>query len=468
MSDLQSYDLAIIGAGPGGYVAAIRAAQLGLKTVCIEKEKALGGTCLRVGCIPSKALLESSERYVEARHHLQEHGVLVGEVGLDLRKLMGRKERVVRALTGGVAHLLKKGGVTRLHGLGTLLGRTADGAFRVGVAGADQAEIAARKILIATGSEVATLPGVVLDGDRIGSSTEALSWAEVPGELVVIGAGVIGLELGSVWSRLGARVTVLEYAPACLPGMDDEVSALAARLLEKQGLSLRFGVRVTGVVRQGDRVVVSAADQAPIEADRVLVAVGRQPHTEGLGLQAVGLQLDARGRIEVDAHLQTPVAGIYAIGDVIRGPMLAHKAEEEGIAAVEHMVTGHGHVDYDAIPAVVYTDPEVAAVGRTEAACQAEGIPVRVGRFPFIANGRARALGSTEGFVKIVAHAETDRVLGVHMIGPRVSELIIEAAMALSFSASSEDIARICHAHPTLHEVVKEAALAVDGRAIHV
>ena len=464
----QRFDLIVIGAGPGGYVAAIRAAQMGLSVACVEADKALGGTCLRVGCIPSKALLESSERFEETRAHLAEHGVEVGEVRLNLVQMMKRKDRIVRGLTGGVAHLFKQNGVVRLHGRGSFVGRGADGSIEIKVDGVDAGAFAATHVIIATGSQVADLPGVARDGDRMVGSTEALSWASVPEHLVVIGAGVIGLELGSVWRRLGARVTVLEYADAPLPGMDDELRQEAAKLLAKQGLELRYGVRVTGarVVEQG--CIVEADGHEPIAADRVLVAVGRRPNTEGLGLAAIGLQTDDRGRIPVDAALRTSAPGVYAIGDVIAGPMLAHKAEEDGVAAVEHLVTGHGHVDYDGIPAVVYTEPEIAAVGQTEAACRAAGVPIRVGRFPFVANGRARALGQTSGFVKIVAHADTDRVLGVHMIGPRVSELIIEAALAISFAASSEDLARTCHAHPTLHEAVKEAALAVDGRPIHI
>ena len=463
----QRFDLIVIGAGPGGYVAAIRAAQLGLSVACIEADKALGGTCLRVGCIPSKALLESSEHFEQTRAHLAEHGVEVGEVGLNLAKMMQRKDRIVRGLTGGVAHLFKQNGVTRLLGMGSFSGRGAEG-IEIKVDGADAGTFNAAHVIVATGSQVADLSGVERDGERIGGSTEALAWSSVPEHLVVIGAGVIGLELGSVWRRLGARVTVLEYADGPLPGMDEDLRQEAAKLFAKQGLEMRFGVRVTGarVLEQG--CLVQAEGAEPIAADRVLVAVGRRPNTDGLNLAAIGLQSDDRGRIPVDAQLRTSAPGVYAIGDVIAGPMLAHKAEEEGVAAAEHLVSGHGHVDYDAIPAVVYTDPEIAAVGQTEAACQAAGVPVRIGRFPFLANGRARALGKSAGFVKIIAHADTDRVLGVHMIGPRVSELIIEAALAISFSASSEDLARTCHAHPTLHEVVKEAALAVHGRAIHI
>ncbi len=463
----QPFDVVVIGAGPGGYVAAIRAAQLGFRTACIEKEPRLGGTCLRVGCIPSKALLESSERYVEAQHHLADHGVNVSGVGLDLAKMMQRKEGIVTSLTDGIAFLLKKNKITRLTGHGRLAGTGADGLTQVAVDGDTPATLSARHVVLATGSQVAVLPGIDMDWDRIGGSTEALSWPEVPEHLVVIGAGVIGLELGSVWQRLGAKVTVLEYADGPLPGMDGEVRKRAKRIFKKQGLDMHFGVRVTGARVEGDGCVVEADGREPITCDRVLLAVGRKPNTEGLGLDTLGIQTDKRGRIEVGAHFATSAAGVYAIGDVIQGPMLAHKAEEEGVAVAEYLATGYGHVDYDAIPGVVYTEPEIASVGKTEEELKAADIPYRKGSFPFSPNGRAKALGATDGFVKILAHAETDRVLGVHMIGPRVGELIVEAAMAMSFSASSEDIARVCHAHPTLHEVTKEAALAVDGRALH-
>ena len=449
----QHFELVIIGAGPGGYVAAIRAAQLGLQVACIEKEAALGGTCLRVGCIPSKALLESSEHYHKAQGELARHGV-------------------VGALTQGVAGLFKKNKVVRLQGLGALLAKTESG-WRIGVTAADgtQTEVTAGKVLIATGSEVTPLRGVELDGDRIGTSTEALKYPSVPQHLVVIGAGVIGLELGSVWQRLGAKVTVLEYLPRILPGLDAEIAALAQKVLAKQGLQFQLGVQVTGARVTGETCTVtytSGEETKELSCDRVLLAVGRRPFTQGLGLENAGVALDSRGRIAVDGHFATNVAGLYAVGDVIAGPMLAHKAEEEGIACVEHMVTGWGHVDYDAIPGIVYTDPEIASVGKSEEELKAAGIPYRKGTFPFIANGRARALNSTDGMVKILAHAETDRVLGCAILGPRAGDLIAEVAVAMAFGASSEDIGRACHAHPTLAEVVKEAALAVDGRAIHM
>jgi len=463
----KSFDVVVVGAGPGGYVAAIRCAQLGLSTACVERESKLGGTCLRVGCIPSKALLESSERYVEAKKHLKDHGVKVKGVSLDLPKMLGRKDKIVQGLTDGVAHLLTKNGVERLEGHGSLTGKTDDG-YTIEVSGTEGAQtVTGRHVIIATGSAVADLPGVERSGDKIGGSTEALSYPEVPGHLVVIGAGVIGLELGSVWARLGAQVTVLEYSDRCLPMMDSAIGKEAAKLFKRQGLALKFGVRVTGARVEGDGCVVEAEGQEPISCDRVLVAVGRRPFTDNLGLENVGIETDERGCIPINEHLETAASGIFAIGDVVRGAMLAHKAEEEGIAVAERLGTGWGHVNYDAIPNVIYTDPEIATVGRSSEELEAAGVPFKSGSFPFRANGRARALGQTDGLVKILAHAETDRVLGVHMIGPRVGELIIEAAMAMSFGASSEDIARVCHAHPTLHEVVKEAALAVDGRAIH-
>ncbi|MBM4291753.1 MAG: dihydrolipoyl dehydrogenase [Deltaproteobacteria bacterium] len=460
----QPFDLIVIGAGPGGYVAAIRAAQLGLKVACVEKESALGGTCLRVGCIPSKALLESSERYEETLHHLAVHGVDVSGVELNLSKMLGRKDKVVKALTGGIQLLFKKNQVARFEGHGRLVSAT-----EVHVSGAKgEARLTAPRVLIATGSVPSSLPGVAWDGDRVGGSTEALSYPEVPGHLVVIGAGVIGLELGSVWRRLGAKVTVLEYMSTALPGMDDDLSAEAVRLFKKQGIDFKFGVKVTGARAEGDGCVVEVEGGAPISCDRVLVSVGRRPCTEGLGLEELGVAVDRRGVIQVNDHFETSVPGVFAIGDVIPGPMLAHKAEEEGVACVERMVTGYGHVNYDVIPSIVYTHPEVAFVGKTEAQLKAAGVPYKLGKFPFIANGRARALEATDGFVKVLAHAETDRLLGVHIIGAHAGDLIAEAAVSMDFGASAEDVARSCHAHPTLAELLKEAALAVDGRAIHI
>jgi dihydrolipoamide dehydrogenase len=460
---VKKHDLIVIGAGPGGYVAAIRAAQLGLDVACIEDEEALGGTCVRVGCIPSKALLEASERYHAAGHDLADFGVKVSGVELDLERMLARKTKVVSQNTNGVAYLFKKNKITRYRGHGRITGPG-----RVVVEGQDANELEAKHVLIATGSSVAPLRGVELDGDRIGTSTEALSYPEVPKHLVVIGAGYIGLELGSVWNRLGAQVTVLEYLERILPGMDSDIAEEAEKIFTKQGIAFRLGSKVTGTRREGDKVFVSVEGQPDIECDRVLVSVGRVPNTTGLGLDSVGIELDPRGRIPIDDHFRTYVAGFYAIGDVVRGPMLAHKAEEEGVACVEHIVTGYGHVNYDAIPGVVYTHPEIASVGKTEDELKAANVPYKKGVFPFTANGRARAIGATEGRVKILAHQETDRILGVHIIGAHAGDLIAEAVAAIEFGASSEDIARTSHAHPTLAEIVKEAAFAVSGRAIHI
>jgi dihydrolipoamide dehydrogenase len=459
----RKHDLVVIGGGPGGYIAAIRAAQLGLDTACVEKEPLLGGTCLRIGCIPSKALLESSERFAEARHGLELHGVQVSEVRLDLATMLKRKDAIVRQLTNGVAGLFKKNKVTRYAGLGTFNG---PGVVEV-QSETEPVRLEAKNVIIATGSEVSPLAGVELDGDRIGTSTEALAYPQVPEHLVVIGAGVIGLELGSVWSRLGARVTVLEYLDRILPGTDTEIATVARKLFEKQGLTFRLGVRVTGARREGDHCIVTADGLEPITCDRVLLAVGRRPNTRGLGLETLGLALDGRGRVPTDTHFQTTVPGVYAIGDVIAGPMLAHKAEEEGVACVEYIATGHGHVNYDAIPNVVYTAPEIATVGKSEEELVAAGVPYRKGTFPFMANGRAKALAQTDGLVKVLAHRDTDRLLGVHIVGPRAGDLIAEAAVAMEYGATSEDVARACHAHPTLAEALKEAALAVDGRTLN-
>lgn len=460
---MPKHDIVIIGAGPGGYVAAIRAAQLGFDVASIEKEDALGGTCVRVGCIPSKALLESSERFLEAREHLAEHGVIAEGVELDLKKMLDRKDAVVKSNTDGVAYLYKKNGVTRYRGTGEIV---EPGKIVVHGEGGDE-EIEADHILIATGSSVAGLPGVEFDGDRIVSSDEAIAFDEVPGDFVVIGAGYIGLELGSVWSRLGAKVTVLEYLDRILPGMDAEIAKEALKIFKRQGIEFHLGAKVTGASVSDERVEIAVEGHESFHADRVLVAVGRKPNTQGLGLDALDLAVDDRGRVVVDERFRTSLEGIYAIGDVIAGPMLAHKAEEEGVAVVEWLATGAGHVNYDAIPGIVYTDPEIASVGKSEEQLEDEGTPFRKGVFPYQANGRARAMGKTEGKVKILAHAETDRVLGVHIIGARAGDLIAEAVTAIEFGASSEDIARTVHAHPTLAEVVKEAALAVAGRAVH-
>jgi dihydrolipoamide dehydrogenase len=437
---------------------------LGKNAACVEQEEMLGGTCLRVGCIPSKAQLESSHRFVEVRDHAKEHGIQAGEVGFDVAAMLKRKDRIVKGLTGGIAGLFKKNGVTRLVGRGRL-----DGPGKVVVTGADGTEttLEADAILIATGSRSATLPGIAVGG-RIGTSTEALSWPEVPGHLVVIGAGFIGLELGSVWARLGAKVTVLEYLDRILPGIDAGIAEAARKVLHRQGLKMRLSTKVLAAREEGDGCIVEVEGADPIHCDRVLMAVGRAPNTEGLGLESVGIETDAKGRIPVGEGWATSAPGVFAVGDVIGGMMLAHKAHEEAVACVERIVTGHGHVNYDVIPGVCYTDPEVASVGRTEEDLTAAGIAYKAGRFPFRANGRAMTLGSYEGEVKILADATTDRILGVHILGPRAGDLIAEAAAAMEFGASAEDLARTCHAHPTLPEAVREAALAVSGRAIHV
>ena len=458
-----SFDLIVIGAGPGGYVAAIRAAQLGMKTACVELEDALGGTCLRVGCIPSKALLESSERYHASAHSLAAHGVKVGGVTLDLPTMLKRKEEVVNGRTKGVDFLFKKNKVTRFLGRARF---TAAGRVTV-EGGTKPVELSAKHIVIATGSKPASLRGVELSGDRIGTSTEALSYTEVPKHLVVIGAGYIGLELGSVWLRLGSNVTMVEYLDRILPGMDQEIAREGQKLLERQGMEIRLGQKVTGAKVKGKECVVTCEGSDPITCDRVLLAVGRAPNTDGLGLESIGVAVDERGRIPVDEHYMTSCEGVYAIGDVIGGAMLAHKAEEEGVACVERIATGYGHVNYEAIPGVVYTHPEIASVGRTEEELKNAGIEYRKGVFFIRAHARAPALGDIDGRVKILADAKTDRVLGIHIIGPRAGDMIAEAVVAMEFGATSEDIARTSHAHPTLAEALKEAALAVDGRAIH-
>jgi dihydrolipoamide dehydrogenase len=461
----DSFDLIVIGAGPGGYVCAIRAAQLGMKVACVEKRETLGGTCLNVGCIPSKALLSSSEKYAEALSHLSDHGVMVEGVKLDLARMQARKTEVVTANTKGVEFLFKKNKVTWLKGAARILG-----AGRVDVSGT---EYAAKHIVIATGSESAPLPGVEVDEQRIVTSTGALELAKVPGHLVVIGGGVIGLELGSVYKRLGAQVTVVEFLDRLIPGNDGEVAKQFERILTRQGMKFRLSTKVTGAKLDGDQVALTLESlkkgtTETLMADVVLLAIGRRPHTEGLGLAEAGIATDPRGRIVTDINYATSVPGIHAIGDVIAGPMLAHKAEDEGVALAEILAGQHGHVNYAAIPGVIYTWPEVASVGVTEEQLKESGTEYNVGKFPFTANGRARALGMTDGFVKVLADKRTDRVLGCHIIGPEAGTLIHEMAIAIEFGASSEDIARICHAHPTLSEAVKEAALAVEGRALHI
>ncbi|MFN3075601.1 MAG: dihydrolipoyl dehydrogenase [Alphaproteobacteria bacterium] len=460
------YDVVVIGGGPGGYVCAIRAAQLGLKVACVEKRGTLGGTCLNVGCIPSKALLQSSHLYETAQHDFAAHGINIGGGGLsvDLAVLMARKNKVVSDLTKGVEFLLRKNKVDTITGAARIESPT-----QVVVG---ERRLETRNIVIATGSESAPLPGITVDETRVVSSTGALALTAVPARMVVIGAGVIGLELGSVWRRLGAEVTVVEYLETILPPMDGEVQKQMQKLLERQGMKFLLGHKVLSASRSGDGVALEIVPTKPgdpltLEADVVLVAVGRRPFVEGLNLEALGVARSARGFITVDDHFRTNVPGVHAIGDVIGGAMLAHKAEDEGIAVAERLAGHAGHVNYDAIPSIVYTWPEVASVGRTEESLREAGVAYAVGKFPFSANSRARCNGDSDGFVKILADAHTDRVLGVHIIGPQAGDLIAEMVVGMEFSTSAEDIARSSHAHPSLAEAVREAALAVAGRAIH-
>ena len=463
------YDVVVIGGGPGGYVCAIRAAQLGLRTACVDKRGSLGGTCLNVGCIPSKALLHASERFAEAGHGLGRLGIKLGEVGLDLGAMMAHKDKVVGDLTKGIAFLLKKNQIDYVKGAATLIG---PGAIAVTDAEGRETELAADHIIIATGSDHMDLPGIAVDEKRIVSSTGALALAEVPKHLVVVGAGYIGLELGSVWLRLGAKVTVVEFLDRIVPGMDAEIAKNFQRVLKKQGMTFRLSSKVTGAKagKAGVGLTVEPAKGGAAEtmkADVVLVAIGRRPHTEGLGLERAGVDLDQAGRIKVDGRFRTNIAGVYAIGDVIAGAMLAHKAEEEGVAVAEILAGQSGHVNYETVPGIVYTWPEVAAVGKTEDELKQARADYRIGKFPFTANSRARCTGDTEGFVKILSDAKTDRILGAHIIGPDAGTLIHEVVIAMEFGASAEDLARSFHGHPTLNEAVKEAALAVAGRAIH-
>lgn len=466
----DDFDVVVIGGGPGGYVAAIRAAQLGLKTACVEKREALGGTCLNVGCIPSKALLHSSELYVGALNGMNAHGITLGSVDLDLNTMQEHKDKVVKELTQGVEFLLRKNKIASIKGTGQI---RAKGQVGVQLNDGGQRDLNTKNIIIATGSDVVSLPGVDIDEKRVVSSTGALELDEVPGHLVVVGAGYIGLELGTVWRRLGAKVTVVEYLDRITPGMDFEVAKQFQRLLSRQGLGFMLGTKVADIDKTSDRLVIrtepaDGGEPETMKADVVLVAIGRRPYTENLGLENVGLTTDNYGRIEVDQNLATAVDGIYAIGDVIAGPMLAHKAEDEGVTLAERLAGQKPHINYDAIPAVVYTAPEVASVGKTEEDLREAGIAFKVGKFPFSANSRARATGHTDGFVKILADAETDRLLGVHIIGEDAGTMIAEAALAIEFGASSEDLARTCHAHPTLEEAVKEAALATHGLPLHI
>ncbi|MBM3607300.1 MAG: dihydrolipoyl dehydrogenase [Alphaproteobacteria bacterium] len=467
----MSYDLIVIGTGPGGYVCAIRAAQLGMKVTVVEKRATHGGTCLNVGCIPSKAMLHASEMFEQAAHELPKLGVFVGAPKLDHAALMKHKDDTVAANVNGVGFLLKKNKIDAFHGLGTIKGA---GQVDVTADGGKVTSLEGKSIVIATGSDVATPPGVDVTFDEkvIISSTGALSLAKVPRKMVVIGAGVIGLEMGSVWRRLGSEVTVVEYLDRILPGMDGETAKQTQRIFAKQGFAFHLSSKVTAIkkIKSGAQVVfspVAGGEAQTLEADVVLVATGRRPYTDGLGLEAVGVAME-RGRVVIDDHFRSSVAGIYAIGDVVRGPMLAHKAEDEGIAVAEIIAGQHGHVNYNVIPGIVYTMPEIASVGKTEEELKAAGIAYKAGKFPFTANGRARAMRSTEGFVKVLADAATDRVLGVHIVGFGAGELIAEAAVLMEFGGSSEDLARTCHGHPTLSEAVREAALAVDGRQIHM
>ena len=465
----NNFDLVVIGGGPGGYVCAIRAAQLGLKTACVESRGALGGTCLNVGCIPSKSLLNLSENYHKAKKDFSNQGIEVSDIKLNINKMMSNKEKSVQVLTKGVEFLFKKNKVTYFKGKGVIFSKD-----DVVVYESDnkKTNIKAKNIVIATGSAPTSLPGIEIDEKNIVSSTGALSFSKVPKDLVVIGGGYIGLEMGSVWSRLGSKVTVIEYLDFITPGMDREVSNEFQKILTKQGIQFKLNNKVTAVKNMGGKVNVDyinniTAVREKKECDKVLVSVGRKPYTEGLNLSKIGIKKDDKGRIEVNEKLQTSLKNIYAIGDVIKGPMLAHKAEEEGIAVAEIIAGQAGHVNYEVIPGVIYTSPEVATVGKTEEQLKNDNKPYKVGKFPFLANSRAKVNNETEGFVKILADSKTDKILGVHIIGPHCGDMIAEMALAMEFGASAEDIARTCHAHPTHTEAIKEAALAVDKRPIH-
>jgi dihydrolipoamide dehydrogenase len=467
---MATYDLVVIGTGPGGYVCAVRAAQLGMKVAVVEKDATLGGTCLNVGCMPSKALLHASEMFEEAGHSFAKMGVSVPAPKLDLPSMMNFKQQGIDGNVKGVEFLMKKNKIDVISGKGKVLG-----AGKVEVSGRDGKTqvLETKNIVIATGSDIARLKGIEIDEKRIVSSTGALSLDKVPGKLLIVGAGVIGLELGSVWHRLGSQVTVVEFLDRILPGMDGEVARQFQRILEKQGFAFKLGAKVTGVDTSGKTLIAKVEPAAggtaeTLEADVVLVCIGRVPYTEGLGLKEAGVALDNRGRVQIDPHFSTSVKGVYAIGDVVAGPMLAHKAEDEGVAVAEILAGQAGHVNYGVIPGVVYTTPEVSAVGKTEEELKQEGVAYTAGKFPFTANGRSKVNQTTEGFVKVLADAKTDRVLGVHIIGREAGEMIHEAAVLMEFSGSAEDLARTCHAHPTRSEAIKEAALAVGKRAIHM
>jgi dihydrolipoamide dehydrogenase len=468
-AETQAFDVVIVGGGPGGYPCAIRAAQLGLKVACVDSRATWGGTCLNVGCIPSKAMLHSSHEYHKAKHELANQGIMVGKVGLDLAKMQARKDKVVQELTGGIAFLFKKNGVTGFQGTGRVVKA---GEVLVTKADGSTQTLAAKSVVIATGSVPANIPNVTVDEKNVLSSTGALTLAAVPKKLAVIGGGYIGLEMGSLWARLGSEVTVIEFADRLVPQMDGEISAKLKQQLEKQGLTFKLATKVTSATTGKNSVSLALEPAAggkgeTLVADKVLVAVGRRPYTSGLGLEELGIALTKGGQIVTDAHYQTNVAGIYAVGDVIAGPMLAHKAEEEGIALAEQLVGQHSHVNYDVIPAVVFTYPEVASVGKTEEELKAAGIVYRAGKFLFSANARAKTTDSADGFVKILADATTDQILGVHIMGAEAGTLIAEAALAMEFKAAAEDLARTCHAHPTTSEAVKEAAWATFSKAIH-
>ena len=465
----NNFDLVIIGGGPGGYVCAIRAAQLGLKTACVESRGTLGGTCLNVGCIPSKSLLNLSENYHKAKKDFSNQGIEISDIKLNISKMMSNKEKSVQVLTKGVEFLFKKNKVTYLKGKGVIFSKNDVVVYE---SDSKKTNIKAKNIVIATGSSPTSLPGIEIDEKNIVSSTGALSFSEVPKDLIVIGGGYIGLEMGSVWSRLGSNVTVVEYLDFITPGMDREVSNEFKKILTKQGIQFKLNNKVTAVTNLKNKVVVDYTDNTTSarerkECDKVLVSVGRKPYTEGLNLSKVGIKKDEKGRIEVNEKLQTSLKNIYAIGDVIKGPMLAHKAEEEGIAVAEIIAGQAGHVNYDVIPGVIYTSPEVATVGKTEEQLKDENKSYKIGKFPFLANSRAKVNNETDGFVKMLADSETDKILGVHIIGPHCGDMIAEMALAMEFGASAEDIARTCHAHPTHTEAIKEAALAVDKRPIH-
>ena len=476
-STMDQFDVVVIGGGPGGYVAAIRAAQLGFKTACIDDWKnakggpAPGGTCTNVGCIPSKALLQSSEHYEHAMHHFGDHGITIKGASMDVPKMVARKDAVVKQNNDGILYLFKKNKVTFFHGRGAFAGAAKDGVYQIDVSDPSSTSIAAKQVIIATGSNARALPGVAFDEEKVLSNDGALRIGAVPAKLGVIGSGVIGLEMGSVWRRLGAEVTVLEAMPAFLMAADEGVAKEALKVFTKQGLKFEFGVKIAGVDASGDGVVVSYTDakggEQKLAVDKLIVSIGRTANTIGLNPEAVGLKLDERGAIVVDDECRTNLPGVWAVGDVVRGPMLAHKAEEEGVAVAERIAGQHGHVDFGLVPYVIYTSPEIAWVGRTEQQLKADGVAYKAGQFPFLANGRARALGDTTGFVKFLADATTDEILGVHIIGPFASELVAEACVAMAFKASAEDIARICHAHPSLSESTKEAALAVDKRTLN-